>query len=571
MATTSLLDAHARLRPPRGPLVLAILDGVGWGPADGGDAVHLAHKPNLARLWQTFPTRTLRAHGTAVGMPSDADMGNSEVGHNALGAGRVFRQGAALVGDAIASGRLFSGDTWHWLVAPLVGPGATDTATLHLCGLYSTGNVHAHCDHVDALLRAAHAAGVRRVRVHVLADGRDVPDATFERDLERLEHTLDGYRAQNDRDWCIASGGGRMVVTMDRYEADWSIVERGWHAHVLGDAPGFPSARDAVATLRLRTGGHSDQTLGAFTITDATGAAVGPVRDGDAFVLWNFRGDRAIQLTQAFEAGADFAGFERHQVPQVRYAGMMQYDGDLSLPRRYLVEPPVIERTVGEFLGAAGLRTFAVSETQKYGHVTYFWNGNRSGVLDPAHETYEELPSDRIAFDLRPEMQARAITDAVERALRGPQRPDFVRLNYPNGDMVGHTGNLAATILAIEAIDGEIGRLIGLVEARRGILIVTADHGNADDMWLRDGKGLPLLNRAGLPTPRTSHTLAPVPFTIFDADADHAATWRLRSDLPSAGLANVAATLLALLGWSAPPQYEEALVEVSGLELRATA
>lgn len=545
---------------PKGPLVLAILDGVGWGMGDGGDAVALARKPNLERLWRSSPTLTLAAHGTAVGMPSDADMGNSEVGHNAMGAGRVFRQGAALVQDAMESGRVWQGETWQWLIEPLV---ESPTRTLHLCGLLSDGNVHAHIDHVLALLQAADRAGVQRVRVHPLADGRDVQERTFERFLTVLEEALQAisHRAGSERDYRVASGGGRMAITMDRYEADWPMVERGWHTHVLGEGRGFHSTAEALQTLRQEPGGQSDQTLGPFVIVDAQGRPIGRVEDGDSFVFWNFRGDRAIEMTKAFE-DRGFVEFPRGRLPSVRYAGMMQYDGDLLLPKRFLVEPPVIERTMGEFLAVLGLHTLAISETQKYGHVTYFWNGNRSGVLEPQFEVYAEVASDRIPFDQRPQMKAEEITDRVLQVLDSEKIPDFVRLNFPNGDMVGHTGNLEATIVAIQTLDVEIGRLLQKVEEMGGILVVTADHGNADDMWMRDSKGRPQIGANDLPLPKTSHTLNPVPLTIFDSR--HAGSWQLRTFGESdeqPGLANLAATLLNLLGYHAPLDYAPSLIE----------
>ena len=540
---------------PQGPLVLAILDGVGWGLGDGGDAVALARKPNLERLWRSSPTCTLAAHGEAVGMPSDADMGNSEVGHNALGAGRVFRQGAALVQDAIQSGRIWQGATWKWLMD---GVGNDQPHTLHLCGLLSDGNVHAHIDHVLALVAAADHARVHRVRLHVLADGRDVAEGTFEMFVQMVEAALHAYPA---RDYKIASGGGRMAITMDRYEADWPMVARGWATHVRGEGRGFESVKAALQELRAEPGGKSDQTLAPFVIVDAKGAPIGRVQDGDAFVFWNFRGDRAIEITRAFEE-ATFTAFDRGPQPQVRYAGMMQYDGDLAEPKRFLVEPPVIERTMGEFLAKLRLKTLAVSETQKYGHVTYFWNGNRSGLLEPDFEEYVEVPSDRISFDQRPQMRAHEITDLVLQTLAVADPPDFVRLNYPNGDMVGHTGNLAATIEAIQALDVELGRLLQVVRDMNGILVVTADHGNADDMWMRDGKGRPQMDAAGQHIPKTSHTLNPVPLSIFDPA--HADAWRLRDfaangEVP--GLANVAATLFNLLGYEAPKDYAPSVIE----------
>ncbi len=540
----------------QGPLVIAVMDGIGWGCGDAGDAVHNAATVHLDRLWRAAPTRTLAAHGPSVGLPSVGDMGNSEVGHNAMGAGRVVRQGAALVQDAIANGSLFRDDCWLWLTEPLVGQRRGSLATLHLCGLLSDGNVHSHIDHVEALLEGAHQSGVDRIRIHALADGRDVVDPSYESYLEILDESLRRYKEQG-RDYAIASGGGRMVVTMDRYESDWRIVERGWRAHVHGDAAGFHTWAEAVATLRGQSGGQSDQTLGPFCLLDSDGQAVGPVRDGDGFIFWNFRGDRALQLTRAFESGAEFDGFDRGRVPEVRFAGMMQYDGDELLPSRFLVDPPIIERTMGEYAVVLGLRTLATSETQKFGHVTYFWNGNRSGRLDDKLERYVEVPSGPQPFDHFPAMRAREITDVVQAALAQSTVPDIIRINYANGDMVGHTGNLSATISAVEAVDAEIGRLVALVQRCQGVLVVTADHGNADDMWMRDGAGQPRQGTEGL-LARTSHTLAPVPFTVFDTGAG--ASWQLRDDLPEAGLGNIAATCLELLGYRPPEEMAPSLL-----------
>jgi 2,3-bisphosphoglycerate-independent phosphoglycerate mutase len=545
------LIADQNARAFGGPLVFAIMDGVGWGARDGGDAVHLAHTPNLDALWAHAPTRALAAHGSAVGLPSDDDMGNSEVGHNAIGAGRVVRQGAALVQDAIASGAIFATETFGWLVDPLKTRG-----TLHLCGLLSDGNVHAHIDHVVALIDGAVAGGVRTIRVHALADGRDVADPSFEHYLALLDVALARANAVGV-DAALASGGGRMVVTMDRYEADWRIVARGWAAHVHGDAPAFASWQAALSALRSTAAGQSDQSLPAFVIADEAGP-IGRVVDGDGFVLWNFRGDRALELTAAFESGVEFHGFERGAVPKVRFAGMMQYDGDRKLPKRYLVEPPAIDGTLSAFLVATGLSQFAVSETQKFGHVTYFWNGNRSEPLDPELERWQEIPSDRVSFDELPAMQASAITDAVLTALAATPPPSVIRLNWANGDMVGHTGKLAATIAAVEAVDREVGRLVAAVRAAHGVLLLTADHGNADDMWMRDKTGAALRGPAGRPAAKTSHTLAPVPLTIIDARPS--ASWQLRDDLPGAGLANLAATAVTLLGYLPPAHMAPSLV-----------
>ncbi|MBN94909.1 MAG: phosphoglycerate mutase (2,3-diphosphoglycerate-independent), partial [Deltaproteobacteria bacterium] len=418
------LRPHRHWAPCPGPVVTVVMDGVGIGRRDQGDAVWLARTPTLDRLEQGS-WLPLIAHGTAMGLPSDSDMGNSEVGHNVLGAGRTFDQGALLVENAIESRRMFEGEAWRWIV----GPPAGGTGALHFIGLLSDGNVHSHEDHLHAMLREARSVGCPRVYCHVLLDGRDVHPTSAHTYLQRLEAELallsgDGF------DYRVASGGGRMVTTMDRYEADWSIVERGWHAHVLGDARGFASAREAVETFRAEVPNVGDQRLPEFVVVDsASSEPVGRIQDGDSVVFFNFRGDRALEITRAF-VEESFDGFDRVRYPAVRFAGMMQYDGDLALPPRYLVAPPEIAGTMGELLAESGLRQVACAETQKYGHVTYFWNGNRSGRFDPALEDYIEIASDRLPFDERPQMKAAEVTDAVIASLRRSPPPVFLRLNY---------------------------------------------------------------------------------------------------------------------------------------------
>ena len=538
MITT--LTPHPSRRAPEGPVVCVVLDGVGLGRGDAGDAVAQARTPTLDRL-RALPSYTsLLAHGTAVGMPSDADMGNSEVGHNALGAGRVVDQGAKLVAAAIASGSI-AGPAWRECVAATRASGEP----LHFIGLLSDGNVHSHIDHLLALIDRAAAEGAARVRVHALLDGRDVPARSARVYVERLEATLAGHRAAG-RDYRVASGGGRMVVTMDRYEADWKIVERGWDAHVRGAGRRFGSLREAVETLYQETG-LDDQNLPAFVIADAAGP-IGPIRDGAAVILFNFRGDRALQLTRAFEEEG-FDKFPRGPRPAVVFAGMTQYDGDLRLPSRFLVAPPQIERTMGELLAEVGVRQLAISETHKFGHVTYFWNGNRSEAFAPALERYLEVPSDPPPLEHRPWMRAAEITDRLIAELDA-YRPGFVRLNFANGDMIGHTGDLAATILAVEAVDHCLGRVLEAVRRRKGVALVTADHGNADQMLdLRPDGALQV---------RTRHSLSRVPLAIVDPRAPGGGP--TLAPPAQAGLANVAATCLELLGWSPPAEYRASLL-----------
>ena len=545
---------HPSFAGVRGPVLVVVMDGIGIGRADDpGNAVALARTPSLDWLAAHTPTTTLRAHGKAVGLPSDDDMGNSEVGHNALGAGRVFDQGAKLVNAAIESGALWEGDTWKRAIARVRQSGEP----LHFIGLLSDGNVHSHQAHLFAMLRRASAEGVTQARVHALLDGRDVPETSALDYVDALERVLAEIRTTPDRNYCVASGGGRMKVTMDRYEADWAMVELGWKLHVRGEGRRFASLRQAVETLRAETPGISDQNLPGFVIGDATGPA-GPIRDGASVVLFNFRGDRAIEITRAFESEA-FSAFDRGPRPDVLYAGMMQYDGDLQLPSRFLVTPPAIDHTLGEHLAAAGVTQLAISETQKYGHVTYFWNGNRTDPFDPKTETYVEIPSDRRPFEERPWMKAAEITDRLIDELE-TGRHRHARVNYANGDMVGHTGAREAAIQAVAAVDLQVARLIACVRRLEGAMIVTADHGNADEMIELDKKTKrPLANADGSLKAKTSHTLNPVPFHVFAPG--HALA--IDAGVARPGLANVAATTLFLLGYQAPQFYLPSIIQAS--------
>ncbi len=544
--SSSPLRPHPRQPPPKGPVVLVVMDGIGRGAGDEADAVAIAATPTLDRLWVPGARAELRAHGKAVGLPTEDDMGNSEVGHNALGAGKIYAQGAKLVGAAIKSGALFDGPVWKQIAERGVKGGA-----IHFIGLLSDGNVHSHLDHLEAMLGAAAKAGCKKLYVHALLDGRDVPPTSALEYIERTERFLAGLRNAGV-DARIVSGGGRMRITMDRYEADWGMVERGWHTHVLGEGRTFLSAEAAVKTLREERPGIIDQDLPEFIV--GRGA---PIEDGDAVVMFNFRGDRAIELSRAFDDD-NFDKFDRVRRPNVLYAGMMEYDGDAHIPKHYLVTPPAIARPMGEILAASHIRQLAISETQKFGHVTYFWNGNRSGMFDEGTETYIEIPSDRVPFEQRPWMKAAEITDRLIAELRTGKH-QFARVNYANGDMVGHTGSFDATVIAVEAVDLELARLAKAVEELQGILVVTADHGNADEMFQRDKHGRVMRDKQGQPVAKTSHTLNPVPFFIddpmrgdrYEIDPEKAKT---------AGIANVTATCIELLGYTPPDDLESSLL-----------
>ncbi|XP_021843799.1 2,3-bisphosphoglycerate-independent phosphoglycerate mutase [Spinacia oleracea] len=553
MASFKLAD-HPKL-PKDKILALVVLDGWGEANPDKYNCIHVAETPTMDSLKQGAPEkwRLIRAHGTAVGLPSEDDMGNSEVGHNALGAGRIYAQGAKLVDKALASGKIFDGDGFNYI------KDSFETGTVHFIGLLSDGGVHSRLDQLQLLLTGSADRGAKKIRVHVLTDGRDVLDGSSIGFVETLENHLTQLR-QKGIDAQIASGGGRMYVTMDRYENDWEVVKRGWDAQVLGEAPyKFKSAVEAVKKLREDTKAN-DQYLPPFVIVDENEKAVGPIVDGDAVVTFNFRADRMTMLAKALEY-ENFDNFDRVRYPKIRYAGMLQYDGELKLPNHYLVSPPEIERTSGEYLVHNGVRTFACSETVKFGHVTFFWNGNRSGYFNSEMEEYVEIPSDSgISFNVQPLMKALEIGEKARDAILS-RKFHQVRVNIPNGDMVGHTGDVEATVVACKAADEAVKMIFDAIEQVGGIYVVTADHGNAEDMVKRDKKGQPQLDKNGNVQILTSHTLQPVPIAIGGPGL--AAGVRFRKDVPDGGLANVAATVINLHGYEAPSDYEPTLIEVA--------
>ena len=548
------LKKSTTFKGAEGPVLTIVMDGVGIAKDGAANAVAAANTPTLDALMRDYPMIPLKAHGTAVGLPSDDDMGNSEVGHNALGAGKVFAQGAKLVTQSIENGKIFNSETWKTLVSRVTD----DIHTLHFIGLFSDGNVHSHIDHLKAMIAQAKKEGVRRVRIHILIDGRDVGETSALDYVLPFEEYLDSVR-DDSFDICIASGGGRMQITMDRYEANWAMVELGWKTHVLGEGRTFASAEDAITTYRKEFG-VIDQDLPPFVIAK-DGKPVGTVHDGDSVVFYNFRGDRAIEISRTFEADESFDKFDRKRIPEVFYAGMLEYDGDLHIPSHYLVSPPEITNTMSEYLCASGVSQLAISETQKYGHVTYFWNGNKSGKFSEELETYIEIPSDVVPFEQRPWMKCAEITDRLIECLEsGKYR--YLRVNFPNGDMVGHTGNFVVTQCSMEALDLQLARILPVIDRLHGIAIITADHGNADEMYETDKKtGAPKTDASGCFKSKTSHTLNPVPCIIYDRHT--AEKYRVLTDKTGFGLSNLAATTVKLLGYEPPSVWDEAMISTN--------
>jgi len=543
-----------------GPIVTIVMDGFGINSMTEGNAIALSYTPTLDKIKANYPMLPLRAHGLAVGLPSDEDMGNSEVGHNALGAGAVYSQGAKLVNESIATGHMYTADGWREIIENTL----KFNSTLHFIGLFSDGNVHSNITHLNSMITKAKSEGVKKVRVHILLDGRDVGERSALDYVLPFEEFLNSVRSDNF-DVCIASGGGRMNITMDRYEADWSMVERGWACHVMGEARNFTSAKEAIETYRAEKN-VVDQDLPAFVIADQNGP-VGKIFDNDSVIFFNFRGDRAQEISRAFE-DASITKFKRTFTPKVCYAGMLQYDGDLHIPSRFLVNPPQISNTMGELIAKSGMKQLAIAETQKFGHVTYFWNGNKSGKFNDTLETYIEVKSDVIPFEQRPWMKAAEVTDAMIAELKAGNY-QYARVNFANGDMVGHTGNLLAARIAVETVDLCLSRLLPVIDELGGMAMITADHGNADEMF-ETKKGKVTLNKDGTPVPKTAHTLNPVPCYFYD-NTDNAKKYTVKNGVsqdgkPVYGLSNVAASVITLLNLEKPELWDESMISVTKLD-----
>jgi 2,3-bisphosphoglycerate-independent phosphoglycerate mutase len=534
------LNKLNKLNNRKGPVVLIILDGVGIGKDTEANAIYKAKSPFLDSLKQHNLYCELKAHGKAIGMPTDEDMGNSEVGHNALGAGRIYDQGSLLVKRAIESSSIYSNKTWIEGLSNC----KKHNSTLHFIGLLSDGNVHNHIDYQLKIIEKS-AQEYTKIRLHILLDGRDVEARSALTYIKKLNQLITTLQKKNI-DIKIASGGGRMITTMDRYNADWSIVERGYNAHVHGIGNSVKSAEEAITRAYESDFNLNDQYIPPFVICE-NNKPVGIIQDNDTVFFTNFRGDRSIEISQAFE-NKNFNKFNRKNHPNIFYAGMMQYDGDKQIPKNFLVTPPQIKNCLSEFLCHENISSFAISETQKYGHVTYFWNGNKSGYVNKSLESFHEIKSDTIPFNEAPDMKAYEITEKTLELLNS-NNYKFGRINFPNGDMVGHTGDIKATIQSIETIDICTKKLVDKILKLNGIAIILADHGNADEMFT-------IKNNIKLP--KTSHTLNPVPCAIFDSNYQNEYKINTKEKF---GLANIASTILELLDLSPPKIYYKSILE----------
>ena len=538
-----------------GPIVLAILDGVGLAPDSPSNAVSKARTPFLGRATKDYLHVALNASGEAVGLLPD-QMGNSEVGHNTMGAGRAIKQGIAHIEEAFNSGAVFESDAWRGAITRILSENEAridnsdkvwyneemGPATLHFAGIFSDGGVHSHISHLGKMIKKAYEEGVRRIRVHAIFDGRDVAPESEPKYIRFFEEFASRYP---DADIKIASGGGRQTTVADRYENDWSVVERGFNMMVREAEYCFHSAEEGVLELRKMNPGIQDQDLPAFVVVDEDGKPVGKVNKGDSLIYLDFRADRAIEIAQAFTYW-DFPYFNRgdYEPMDVYFVGMTEYNSDTHVPEHRLVEPVHVGETLTKFLGSKGISQLAVSETVKFGHVTYYFNGNSYEKV--SGEEHVEISSYTEPFETRPWMKSAEITDAV---IDSMEKYKFIRINYPGGDMVGHTADMGATVVAMEAIDISLARIAEEVDKLGGVLVIVADHGNAEELVDENG------------VKKTAHTLNKVPFIIYD-NTENRDKYRL-SKIDNPGLSNLASTIAVLLGQNDyPEEWDPSLISV---------
>ncbi len=511
-------DAAARAGLRR-PACLIIMDGFGLAEPGEGNAISQAATPVLDDLFARRPWVRLEASGQAVGLP-DGQMGNSEVGHLNIGAGRVVFQELTRINNACADGSLAANPRIREAFEAAKAPGSA----LHLMGLLSDGGVHSSQEHLYALLRAARDAGVPTVRVHCLMDGRDVPPASGAGYVQQLLDVIGELRdgAAGVFDAAIATISGRYYA-MDR-DNRWERVERAYDT--LVDAANLCEA-GAVAAMEASYGqGVTDEFVVPVALDDRG------MRDGDAVIFFNFRPDRAREITRAL-TDPDFAGFPRTRWPRLSFVCLTEYDPDIPAPVAFAKEFP--DNVLADVIADAGLRQYHIAETEKYAHVTFFLNGGREE--EKAGETRSLVPSPKVAtYDLQPEMSepevARRLADAI-----AADEADVYIVNFANCDMVGHTGSVSAAVAAVEAVDAGVGVVLDAVAAAGGVALVTADHGNADKMIAEDG------------TAHTAHTTAPVPLILVD---ETGAGLGLSGE--DGRLADIAPTLLPALGLEVPPE-----------------
>jgi 2,3-bisphosphoglycerate-independent phosphoglycerate mutase len=502
---------------PKHPLLLMILDGWGINPRRENNAIAQARTPNMTGLCAAYPCTDIGTSGMSVGLPP-GQMGNSEVGHLNIGAGRTVYQDLTRISKAIVDGDFFTNPVLLDCITKTRAAGGR----LHLAGLLSDGGVHSHNTHLYALLELARREGLQEVFVHCLMDGRDTPPKSGADYLAQLEGEISRI------------GVGRIATVIGRYYAmdrdnRWERVEKAYAAMVYGEGTLFASA--ALAIEKNYLDGVTDEFVMPAVMADGSGA-VGQVREGDGLIFFNFRSDRAREITRTF-TDPDFSGFQRKVWPRLAsYVCMTTYDETFHLPVAF--GPEVLKNILGELLGRAGLTQLRIAETEKYAHVTFFFNGGSEVPFPNEERLLIPSPKEVATYDLKPEMSAYTVTDELLKRL-DEERYDVIVLNLANADMVGHTGILPAAIRAIEAVDDCVGKLVAKVRSKGGRVLITADHGNAETMVDENGG------------PHTAHTTDRVPLILVDDSRKGA---KLRPGI----LADIAPTMLEILGLPQPAE-----------------
>lgn len=532
-----------------GPVVLVIMDGVGLAEKGPSNAVALARTDFLAELVKKYPHTSLEASGEAVGVLPGI-MGNSEVGHNTIGTGQIIKQGIAKVEEAFLNGTIWNSAAWLGAISNT----KRNHSVLHFAGIFSDGGVHSHIKHLEKMIEKAYAEGVKKIRIHAIFDGRDVSPQSEPKYITRFEQFAQKFE---DADIKIASGGGRMIVVADRYEADWNMVRKGWDMMVHGRAEyEFSSPTEAITTFRNKNPELQDQYIPSFVITK-NNEPIGKMNSGDSIIYFDFRADRAIEIAEAF-CYENFPYFNRGKIDSslgehnynpgdIYFAGLTEYNTDEGIPTNNFIASDRCKNTLSKFLSSKSISQFAIAETVKFGHITYYFNGNDHDKAK--NEEFSEIASDQVLFDERPWMKAAEVTDAIINRISMPEPPRFVRVNYANGDMVGHTANIESTIAAVMAVDISLKRLAKKVDELGGCLVITADHGNAEELIDTNGN------------PQTSHTTNKVPFFIYD-NTDNRNKYELLEGKDK-GLANIAATVALFLGENEfPAEWQKPLINL---------
>ena len=534
-------------------MVLVIMDGFGLSDHYEGNAITQAHNETLKKLMTDYPWVSLGAAGHYVGLP-EGQMGNSEVGHYIMGAGRIMQQAMLMVNEAFDTGRIFEGDVWRDAIQNV----HDHNSKLHFIGIFSDGRVHGDMYHIFKMIERADQDGVQKIRVHPLSDGRDVAARSEPKYINMLEDFLRPFN-ERGRDYHIASGGGRTYVTADRYWSDPEMLKRGLSAHVRGTARPFHSALEAIETFRRENPDVDDQWLPEYTIIGDDGQPIGKMEDGDTVIYNDFRADRAIEFSEMMTLPDDqFPHFDRGPMPHIYYAGMVEYDQDRHIPEHNLVEPVSVDNVLAQFEVDHGIRRFVISESIKFGHVTFYFNGNKKDKFNDEMEEYVDIPNKTAPPWQFPWMNSDDLTDLLISAIETGDYKSLL-INFPNGDVVGHEARFEPSIVAVEAVDIALLRILKAVDDAGGVAVITADHGNIEETYYLDDEGKPVIEN-GEVVRKTSHTTNPVPFIIYD-NTDNRNKWRMKSG--DFGLANIAATMALLHGFTPSPEWSEAIIEVN--------